>query len=256
MSWLYSLALVAEYSVASYLDSGPFAPLKSTPTARAFLQRDKTTDTWSHFPSGMTCEPLTADHGAALLTWFLAGFRARTSAAQVSARASTELAAASGASLRESSAKSAQLSLSLKIPHTCEREGSRSCSATLPAWGMMRRGEWSALTPPELPTCGGGSGFELPTPTTAGNELSPSMAKWPAHKRFATLATTLYGSNRGGAQGRVGMPRNSFEVEIGGLRLALREWIMGWPIGWTALEPLETDKLRQWFRSFGDCLEK
>lgn len=61
---------------------------------------------------------------------------------------------------------------------------------------------------------------------------------------------------QGGAQGRVGMPRNSFEVEIGGLRLALREWIMGWPIGWTALEPLETDKLRQWFRSFGDCLEK
>lgn len=128
-----------------------------------------------------------------------------------------------------------------------------SCSATLPAWGMMRDGVWSARTPPELPISASGCGFELPTPTTAGNELSPSMAKWPAHKRFATLATTLYGSNKGGAQGRVGMPRNSFEVEIGGLRLTLREWIMGWPIGWTALEPLETDRWRPWCLWLGIC---
>jgi hypothetical protein len=31
------------------------------------------------------------------------------------------------------------------------------------------------------------------------------------------------------------------------------EWLMGWPIGWTALEPLGTDKFLQWFDSHGGC---
>jgi len=29
------------------------------------------------------------------------------------------------------------------------------------------------------------------------------------------------------------------------------EWFMGWPMGWTALQPLAMDKFRQWLRSHG-----
>jgi len=29
------------------------------------------------------------------------------------------------------------------------------------------------------------------------------------------------------------------------------EWLMGWPLGWTDLKPLETDRFRQWLRSHG-----
>jgi hypothetical protein len=29
------------------------------------------------------------------------------------------------------------------------------------------------------------------------------------------------------------------------------EWLMGWPIGWTDLKPLETDKFQQWLKSHG-----
>lgn len=29
------------------------------------------------------------------------------------------------------------------------------------------------------------------------------------------------------------------------------EWLMGWPIGWTALEPLAADRFREWLRQFG-----
>ena len=29
------------------------------------------------------------------------------------------------------------------------------------------------------------------------------------------------------------------------------EWFMGWPIGWTALQPLETDRFRSWLRAHG-----
>jgi len=31
------------------------------------------------------------------------------------------------------------------------------------------------------------------------------------------------------------------------------EWLMGWPIGWTDLEPLATDRFRQWLDSHGEC---
>ena len=31
------------------------------------------------------------------------------------------------------------------------------------------------------------------------------------------------------------------------------EWLMGWPIGWTDLKPLATDKFQQWYQQFGDC---
>ena len=31
------------------------------------------------------------------------------------------------------------------------------------------------------------------------------------------------------------------------------EWLMGWPLGWTDLKPLATDKFPQWLRSHGKC---
>jgi hypothetical protein len=31
----------------------------------------------------------------------------------------------------------------------------------------------------------------------------------------------------------------------------LPEWVMGWPVGWTALESLETDRFQQWLLSHG-----
>jgi hypothetical protein len=31
------------------------------------------------------------------------------------------------------------------------------------------------------------------------------------------------------------------------------EWLMGWPLGWTDLKPLEMDKYQQWLRQHGAC---
>jgi len=31
------------------------------------------------------------------------------------------------------------------------------------------------------------------------------------------------------------------------------EWLMGWPLGWTDLKPLETDKYQQWLQQHGCC---
>jgi hypothetical protein len=39
----------------------------------------------------------------------------------------------------------------------------------------------------------------------------------------------------------------------GRLNPAWTEWLMGWPIGWTASEPLAMDKIHEWWRTHGGC---
>lgn len=67
---------------------------------------------------------------------------------------------------------------------------------------------------------------QLQTPTTKGNEWAPSMAK---HKANLNLQVHLSGR----------------------CSLAVREWLMGWPDGWTALEPLEMGKWQEWQQQHG-----
>jgi hypothetical protein len=66
-----------------------------------------------------------------------------------------------------------------------------------------------------------------------------------------TPTATLYGSNQGGAAGRVGPERGSLETQVGGLFLGLREWMMGWPIGWSGSAPLAMARFQQWCDSHG-----
>lgn len=86
------------------------------------------------------------------------------------------------------------------------------------------------------------------------------MQKWPGHQRLVagllalpTPTAKLYGYNKGGAAGRQGKERPSLETMLGGVNIALREWMMGWPIGWTALESLATDRFRTWLTSLPPC---
>ena len=72
-----------------------------------------------------------------------------------------------------------------------------------------------------LTTYGNGVGY-LHTPTATANYAAPSMQKWPTCRAFVRVFGTP-------------TPRNA-------------EWLMGWPIGWTALEPLATDRFRAWLR--------
>ena len=75
-----------------------------------------------------------------------------------------------------------------------------------------------------------------------GQSVSPSLATAVAlesRQRFPTPRTTPRGCKQlGGA-------------ETGPLNPTFREWLMGWPIDWTARRPLETDKYREWLRSHG-----
>jgi hypothetical protein len=78
MSWLFSQALVEEYSEASSLDGAQSAQSSGSHTQQAYCAPDKMTAFSRLSRFGMTYKPLTATHGEALLMSCLAAFRAKT----------------------------------------------------------------------------------------------------------------------------------------------------------------------------------
>ena len=79
MSWLFSQALVEEYSEGISLDGAQSAQSSGKPTQQAYCAPDKMTAFSRLSRFGMTYKPLTATHGEALLTLYLAAFHAKIS---------------------------------------------------------------------------------------------------------------------------------------------------------------------------------
>ena len=199
----------------------------------------------------------TGSNGAGTSMSSAVASRAKTSAVQAEEPGSAARRAGSGESLRASSEKSGPGTSSSKTLRTFALAGLSPSCKTLPIWGSMQNGECFELPTWERRTSEHACGFEaqilLPTPTTRGNEMSESMLKWPAHRRLAALmnrilptpTARLYGNNRGGAAGRTG------KTLTGGPWIAFREWMMGVPIGWNELEPLETARFQEWLNWHG-----
>ena len=217
MSWLFSQALVAAYSEASCSDGEQSAPSNTTPTPQAFLSRDKTTDAWSRFPSGMTCEPLTADRGEELLMWFRAGFLVRTYRQPARGRASTESVAVCGEKWRASSVRYDRSTSSWKTAHCLLSEDLPSCSVTLPKWGMMRSGE--LLEPHTLPhlTKDSACGWSVPTPRASTGTHGVAWVRAESGQHRSQLEDYLAWQH---IQGGGGAAREWFQREPGLVRLA------------------------------------
>lgn len=80
MSFIFSRALVAEFSPASFSGTDASAPSNTNPTPRPCLWHDRTMEPSRLSRFGMTCERLMDDRGAVLLMSWLAASRVRTSA--------------------------------------------------------------------------------------------------------------------------------------------------------------------------------
>lgn len=228
MSWLFSRALVEASSAAICSGGEPSSPLSVTPTPHKFWRNDKTMEPSRLSRFGLTCAVLTEDRGAALLTSYLAGFPAKTSASPATAADSTVLDPASGASSNGWFAKFDRTSSTWKTVQRSLLGDSESFSETWPRWGSMRNGASYPRPIPALPICESASGF-WPTPTARD---------WRSGK--ASAATH---------------ERNSrpLSEQVGGLlNPDWVEWLMGWPIGWTALKPLEMDKFHEWRQQHGN----
>jgi hypothetical protein len=271
MSWLYSQALVEEYSVVISLDGEQSALLSGNPTQQAYCAPDKMTVFSRLSRFGMTFKPLTVSHGEDLLTLFLEDSRAKTSQQQATAQELMESEAECGEKWRGSFTKY-DPDMSLWRTHQCSLLGDlEPFSETWPQWGLMRGGEcWEQLTL-ERTIRGTGYGLseKLPTPTCGmakhsqltleasqremdrsirvrGNPSSLAIAvqaKWPTPKvqdsrhaktRHLNESDDHWKSNLGEVV--------SAQVNGGSLNPTWVEWLMGWPLGWTDLKPLVTDK--------------
>lgn len=280
MSWHFSQALVAAYSAANSLDGEPSVPSKSTPTPLAYLCSDRMTAFSTRSLSGMIFVPLTADLGADVLTWFLAGFPAKTSVQRAKALELEESEAAFGLKCEGSFARYDPASSSWKTHQCLLLGGLELFSETWPRWGLMRDGEcWerSTLAPP---TSGNESGLWL-TPRVVEIDETPEKFRQRMNSKRqndrkngfgnltmqvkATFPTPTRSDHKGSGptmmrkDGKLrgdrldyALERNLDGTSTGGqLNPPWVEWLMGWPLGWTDLKPLGTDKFQQWLNSHG-----
>lgn len=281
MSWLYSRALVEEFSRADCLAGALSVPLNSTPTPQAYLWHVKTTATWNRFPSATTLESLTDDYGADLLTWFRADFLAKTSPkSAVMPKELTESKADSGAIWRGLYQTCTPDLFSSKTPLSSSGAGLSESLETFPQWGMLQSGVLSERMTPALPTAEKESGLWA-TPSARDWKDTPGMSRVreKGRHRIDQLPRQVYAS-LDGSQSFIpptatetetalsvdvitqiadvpGQPWRNANTPIGGgsategpssalLNPEWVEWLMGWPIGWTALTPLAMDRFRQW----------
>ena len=331
MSYIYSQALVAEYSRANCSVIDASVLWSGSPTHRPCLWHAKTMEVSRHSRFGLTCKPLTECHGAALLTWWRAASRATTYPLQGGGRDLTASAVECGTTWPASLAKYDPASHSLKTAQRSLIEDLTGCSLTLPASGLMRDGQcwehpmwtprttekesgfwqtpvaddaanraagkWNSRGEPKLSaqallqpigkwatpaasdaTRGGTitdnmTGQSLvqmvntpsrwPTPTvcgnynrkgvsaTSGDGLATAVQMYPT-----ATATACKGwspnHNRAQTNDRLDytIERQGFtpgqQTQLMRLNPYWVEWLMGWPIGQTALKPLETAKYQEW----------
>lgn len=207
--------------------------------------------------SGMMCRPLMAIDGAVRSTSFREDSHAKTSAISEADQASMDRDLASGRKCRGSFVKYDRDLSSWKTHQFSLLGGLESFSATWPNWGTMRDGECWALDmlEPHTNAIGSGSWQRRPTRSACNPILIRCDGGTEIHQSRSIptpTASDWKGSSRPGQRRRqltdpamgvipAGEPINPSWVE----------WLMGWPIGWTDCEPLETAKFRQWLCAHG-----
>lgn len=280
MSWLISKALLDSYENSrcsqgqaveslevNSLAGEPSALLNVMHTQHPFSHRDKMTVAWNRSPFGAMYAPLTESRGADLLTWYREGFPVRTSQQQEREQESTEDVADSGEKWRVSFARWDHASCSWKTPHCLPLAGLDGFLETWPRWGLMLNGECLELPTWERTTEENESGF-WPTPDTCAGGTGPSQIgrnqprlqdavkmwatpcarDWKEQTLSPAIAST---HNKPGKSQQLTrqMSAECPELHGGTLNPNWVEWLMGWPVGWTALEPLETGKLASWLQA-------
>ena len=269
MSWLFSQALVEEYLGENFLAGEQSVLLNGNPTQQAYLSQDKMTKFSKLSRFGMTFKPLTESLGEDLLMLYLVDSHAKTLVQQEKEQELMESVPECGEKWQGSFVKYSQDTLSWKT-HQCSLLGGLDeFSETWPQWGLMRNGEcWEQQTL-EQTTKGiefGSLANKWPTPTVM-DSITRSKESWekaqfrPKQGRnLIKLGDIQYwptpqasdNRDRGNmsnpsiqrriAIGKQIMLSQSVDPTSGALNPTWVEWLMGWPLEWTDLKPLETDK--------------
>jgi hypothetical protein len=256
MSYIYLQEQGEVSSAASFADIPPFALSRLNLTHGKSYCSDNETESCLSSRSGTTLPLSTENLGAEKLTSSAEDSHARTSARPARAQDLVANDLDCGPRWPESFARWDRDTCSWRTPQCSLLAGLDVFSETWPRWGIMRAGECSVQSMPAHLTNETGSGL-LPTPVADDAMDSEQVKMWPTpqssdHKgagKNGELRDRLdYAAERGGTKS------NEYPAppESGGqLNPTWVEWLMGWPIGWTDLKPLETAKFQAWPHSHG-----
>jgi hypothetical protein len=232
MSWLFSQALVEASLVDTSLVGEQSVPLSGNNIPQAYCAPDKMTDFSRLSRFGMTYKPLTENLGEKLLMLYLEDFLAQTLVSQEKGQELTEKPLECGEKWRASFTKYNPDSCSWKTHQCLLLGGLEEFSETWPQWGLMRDGEcWEQQT---LERRIRGTEFGLsqkyPTPTAYDGQRG-TMKDWKPVRPSGHPAQYPLNQALRDLTGIVGKPNPIFV-----------EWLMGWPMQWTDLKPVVTDK--------------
>ncbi len=161
--------------------------------------------------------------------------------------------------------KTCQASL---LPDTSEE-----FSETWPSSGSMRSGRCEARQTSARHTFGSGCGFSpsedlWPTPTAQDSKNDAGPSTQNRNTLPLNAAVKLWASPRAEDSQCAGLRKSRGTADTlyaqvvkdggsetpqtpGSLNPSWVEWLMGWPVGWSDLEPLETGKFRRWWLAHG-----
>ena len=273
MGWIFSLASEDCHLQLSH-GSAPSRIVSRTDTAKLFLCRGCNQVSLMKRQSGMMCELCEEVKFTSPSTWYSEDSHARTSALQELERAWQESAVDFSSKLSDSSRK---LGLLLYSSKTCQRFALADfvkLSEHLPSFGMTVAGLLCLPRRLEPRTCVKDGSF-WPTPVANDDNKTPEAhmrmkANMPGgpRKKCTSLNVMVKGIERGfwptptasaaskgirspeGAKAEIARKRlNGVDLNtaVGGGKLnpTWVEWLMGFPLEWTALKPLEMPSSRK-----------
>ena len=260
MSWLFSRVLVEAYLGERCSDGEQSAPSNGNPIPQAYLSQDKMTKFSRLSRFGMTFKPLTDDLGVELLTLYLEDFHAKTSQLQEKEMDLTENGQECGKRWHGLLARYDQNTHLLRTVQCSLIEDLNESLQTWPRWGSMQNGECFQQPMSEQITNETGFGLlaetpsgNWPTPTVSdiytANLKSTQQSEGSMHsvtlpqavQKFPTPVARMWKDMNCPSEHR----RDSLPLAAiagGALNPTWTEWLMGWPLEWTDLKPLEMDK--------------
>ena len=260
----YLQALAAGYWPMCSRDSLPSARSKKIYIASRSFRRGKKTVHFPGFQFLMMFRHLMAYRGAGLLTLSLADSHVKTSALQEKEQESTEKEAECGGTWRELSARFDRATCSWKTHQCLFTEDLPESSVTFPKWGMIRDGVLWEQTTPERRTVESESGF-WPTPDCQNHRDGTKLRKdnnlatggrhgvslhhavmWPTPPAHNGNEMDSPAEKLRHTPSLTHQARGGDTTQPKHLNPEWVEWLMGWPIGWTDLKPLATDKFQRW----------
>ena len=237
-------------------------------TAEKSYSKDNETASYQSFQSGMMSAPSTEFRGEGKSMSSAEDSRARTFQAQGGGLELKASEADSGQKWPESLAKYDRNSRSWRTAQCLLFEDLTECLAIFPRWGMMHDGELWELTMSAHLTEENESGF-LPdginffhTPNTTGLDGGSNSRK-ALKKRQEMMWPSPRTRGLCGGSGhkemliqKIGKEEGVKIFNGGTLNPTWVEWLMGWPIGWTDLKPLEMVRFQSWLQQHGEFLEE